>query len=191
MDDLALQPAPGSILLRGKGRRERALPLWRETAAALRAWLAIRGDVAVPEIFVNHRREQLSRWGFAYILSKHSKVARQRCASLQNKRVSPHVLRHTCAMNVLQATQDLRKVSLWLGHSSIQTTEIYTSTDPSEKLDTINSITPPKLRKGRFRPPDKLLALLKATSFMGSQCHGRPSSAGLDAHQLPIANRSP
>jgi integrase/recombinase XerD len=65
-------------------------------------------------------------------------------------------------MVILQATHDVRKVSLWLGHASVQTTEIYTRADPTEKLDAINAITPPALRKGRFRPPDKLIASLKA-----------------------------
>jgi integrase/recombinase XerD len=64
-------------------------------------------------------------------------------------------------MVILQATHDTRKVSLWLGHASVQTTEIYTRADPAEKLDAINAITPPALRKGRFRPPDKLIASLK------------------------------
>jgi integrase/recombinase XerD len=65
-------------------------------------------------------------------------------------------------MTVLQATRDIRKVSLWLGHGSIQTTEIYTRTDPTEKLEAIDRLTPPTLRRGRFRPPDKLIALLKS-----------------------------
>jgi len=124
-------------------------------------------------------------------VTKHARVASQKCESLETKRVSPHVLRHTCAMFVLQATQDIRKVSLWLGHSSIQTTEIYTRADPSEKLDAINSITPPKLRKGRFRPPDKLIALLKGQSLWGAR---KPTDAVQHiprTRQLPITNRSP
>jgi len=67
-------------------------------------------------------------------------------------------------MIVLQATGDIRKVSLWLGHSNLSTTEIYTRADPSEKLEAINAVVPPQLRKGSFRPPDKLIALLKANS---------------------------
>jgi integrase/recombinase XerD len=70
-------------------------------------------------------------------------------------------------MAALQATHDIRKVSLWLGHSSTETTEIYTRTDPTEKLEAINVITPPELRKGRFRPPDRLLVLLKNKSLCG------------------------
>jgi len=66
LEDVALQP-DASILVRGKGRRERALPLWKETTKALRAWLAVRGDVPVPELFVNAKGQQMSRWGFAYV----------------------------------------------------------------------------------------------------------------------------
>jgi site-specific recombinase XerD len=104
-----------SIRVLGKGRRERVLPLWKTTASALRAWLAIRGAVVAPEVFISHRGEPLSRWGFAYVLKQHVETAGQLCPGLQNKHVSPHVLRHTCAMIVLQATQDIRKVSLWFG----------------------------------------------------------------------------
>src|SRR5258706_13353023 len=128
---------------------------------ALRVWLAARGVVAVPEVFVNFRGKPLSRWGFAYLLKQHAEAASQRCPQLLNKQVSPHVLRHTCAMIVLQATQDIRKVSLWLGHSNLTTTEVYVRADPTEKLEAIEAVVPPNLRKGRFRPPAKLLALLK------------------------------
>jgi integrase/recombinase XerD len=86
--------------------------------AALRAWLAVRGNVATPEVFVNARGEPLSRWGVAHILRRHAEKASQRCPSLSGKQTSPHVLRHTSAMIVLQATQDIRKVSLWLGHAN-------------------------------------------------------------------------
>lgn len=161
-DDIA--PQSVSIRVRGKGRRERALPLWKTTTAALRAWLAIRGAVATPEVFVNARGEPFSRWGIAYVLRRHIETANRKCTTLQGKQVSPHVLRHTCAMVVLQATQDIRKVSLWLGHSNLTTTEVYVRADPTEKLEAIEAVVPPSLRKGKFRPPDKLLALLKAKS---------------------------
>ena len=153
-----------SIRVLGKGRRERALPMWKTTTTALRAWLAVRGTVAVPEVFVNVRGEQMTRWGFAYLLKQHVEIAGQRCPGLLKKQVSPHVLRHTCAMIVLQATQDIRKVSLWLGHANLVTTEIYTRGDPSEKLEAIEAIVPPHLRKGSFRTPDKLIAMLKGKS---------------------------
>ncbi len=161
MEDLAFEPRL-TIRVWGKGRRQRALPLWKETATALRSWLAIRGEAPVPEVFLNSRGQPLSRSGFAYILGQQVCVAAQSCPPLLDKRISPHVLRHSCALLMLQATHDIRKVSLWLGHASTQTTEIYVETDPSEKLDAIEAVTPPALRRGRFRPPDRLIALLRS-----------------------------
>jgi site-specific recombinase XerD len=111
----------------------------------------------------------MTRAGFEYILSKHTQNATMRCPSLSTKRVSPHVLRHTCALTVLQATQDLRKVSLWLGHANLQTTEMYTRADPSVKLEALESVIAPKLRSGRFKATDQLIASLRAGSFMRSE----------------------
>ena len=166
--DLTLHPY-ASILVHGKGRRQRCLPLWKETASALRAWLALRGTASVPELFSNARGEPMTRSGFEYILCKHARTAVKNCPSLSSKRVSPHVLRHTCALTVLQATKDLRKVSLWLGHVNMQTTEMYTRTDPSIKLEALESIVPPKMRSGRFKATDELIASLQAGSIMRSK----------------------
>jgi integrase/recombinase XerD len=152
-----------SIYVLGKGRRQRVLPLWKETAIALRAWLAVRGASPAPHVFLNALDLPLTRSGFEYILERNVKIAAQRCPSLRDKRISPHVLRHTCAMLALQATGDLRKVALWLGHASIQTTEMYVRADPSTKLDALNASTPPTLRKGRFSPPDALIAAVTPT----------------------------
>lgn len=163
LDDLNLQHH-ANILIRGKGRRERCLPLWKETTFVLRAWLAVRGKVLAPELFLNARDEPMTRSGFEYILRKHTRVAEMRCPSLTTKRVSPHVLRHTCALTVLQATKDIRKVALWLGHANIQTTEMYIRTDPSVKLEALESIVAPKLRSGRFKATDKLIASLQTGS---------------------------
>lgn len=149
------------LYIRGKGRKERALTLWKAVAQSVRAWLAVRGDATVPELFVNARREELTRAGAAHILGKHLATAKERCPSLRDRRVSPHVLRHTCAMTTLQATRDIRKVALWLGHASTQTSEVYLHADPSEKLETLEAVVPPSLRKGSFTPPDKLMELLK------------------------------
>lgn len=89
-----------------------------------------------------------------------AKIAATSVPSITTKRVSPHVLRHSCAMHTLQATRDFRKVALWLGHASVQTTEIYLRADPTEKLEAIDAVLPPALRRGRFKAPDKLLASL-------------------------------
>jgi len=172
VDNLTLQPR-ASVLVLGKGRRERCLPLWKTTTAALRAWLAVRGSARVPELFVNARGESLTRSGFEYILAKHVRAATTRCPSLAGKRVSPHLLRHTSALTILQATKDLRKVSLWLGHAHLHTTEIYTRVDPSVKLETLESVMPPHLRSGRFKATDRLIASLISRSVMHSEtCSG-------------------
>lgn len=111
----------------------------------------------------------MTRSGFEYILHKHTAAAEKRCPALAKKRVSPHVLRHTCALTVLQATKDLRKVALWLGHAHMQTTEVYTRADPSVKLEALESIIAPKLRSGRFKATDALIASLNSRSFMRSK----------------------
>ena len=97
MDDLNLQPH-ASIIVHGKGRKQRCLPLWKETTSALRSWLAVRGTTSVPELFFNARGEPMTRSGFEYILRKHARTAATCCPSLSTKRISPHVLRHTCAL---------------------------------------------------------------------------------------------
>jgi len=171
MDDLNLQPH-ASIIVNGKGRKQRCLPLWKETASVLRSWLAVRGTASVPELFFNARGEPMTRSGFEYILRKHTRTAAKCCSSLSKKRISPHVLRHTCALTVLEATKDLRKVSLWLGHANMQTTEIYTRVDPSIKLEALESIVPPKLRSGRFKATDELIAALETGTIM--RCKRKP-----------------
>ena len=82
---------------------------------------------------------------------------------MASKSISPHVLRHSCALMILQATGDLRKVALWLGHADIQTTEMYLRVDPTEKLDALAATIPLTLRPGRFKAPDALIAMLKAS----------------------------
>jgi site-specific recombinase XerD len=156
---VTFHPAPAVRVL-GKGRRERALPLWNQTVDDLRAWLAVRGEARVPELFLNAQGRVMTREGFAYLLRKYVRSATQSCPSLAGKQVTPHVLRHTCAMMILQATRDLRKVSLWLGHADMQTTEVYLRADPTEKLEAIEAVMPPTLRRGRFTVPDKLIASL-------------------------------
>jgi integrase/recombinase XerD len=150
-----------TVRILGKGRRERVLPLWRETQTVLRAWLAVRPSVQVPELFLNRTGGQMSRDGFAHRLAQHVAVAAQKEPSLAHKRVTPHVLRHSCAMHTLAATGDIRKVALWLGHASIQSTETYLRADPAEKLAVLATHAPPVIQQGKFRPrSDALLALL-------------------------------
>jgi site-specific recombinase XerD len=159
LESLSLQRT-GSIRVLGKGRRERCLPLWKETTADLRAWMAVRGKVPAPELFVNAEGAAMTRAGFEYILDKHACTAMKHCPSLIGRSVSPHQLRHSCALIMLQATRDIRKVALWLGHADIRTTEIYLRMDPVQKLETVEAVLPVGLRRGRFKAPEALIASL-------------------------------
>src|SRR5208337_4636417 len=127
---------------------ERVLPLWKETATIIKAWLKVRPASSAPELFLNARAQAMTRSGFEYVLKKHVATAARTTTSLVVKNVSPHILRHTCAMHTLQATRDVRKVSLWLGHASLQSTEVYLRADPTEKLDALAAMAPPILKPG-------------------------------------------
>ena len=149
-----------TVRIVGKGRRERVLPLWQETRATLRAWIAVRPATLAQELFLNREGQLMSRDGFAHRLALHVAAAARNKPSLSGKRVTPHVLRHSCAMHTLEATGDIRKVSLWLGHASLQSTEAYLRVDLVEKLAILSANAPPTVSKGKFRTPDKLLAML-------------------------------
>lgn len=150
-----------SVRILGKGRRERVLPLWKETQCAIRAWLAVRPGRVGPELFLNRDGRRMTRDGFAYRLRQHVATAERSTPSIAAKQVTPHVLRHSCAMHTLQATGDIRKVALWLGHASIQTTEMYLRADPTEKLALLEAHHAPLIQPGKFREPsDKLMQIL-------------------------------
>lgn len=185
LDDIELEGPYPSILVRGKARSRRRLPLWKEATRALRAWLALRGSVPTPEVFLNARGQALTTSGFSYIVKKHARTAALRYPGLAKKNISPHVLRHTCAMISLQATGDIRKVAMWLGHSSLKSTEIYLRADPTEKLNIIEKALPPDLRRGTFPVEDKLIAWLSGRKLSGvipweearnTECEYRDSS---------------
>lgn len=159
-DDAALP----SLHVIGKGRRERILPLWQDTARAVRRWIVLRSPSGDPQLFLNASGRAMTRSGFEYILRKHAAIAARAAPSIATKRVTPHILRHSCAMHTLQATGDVRKVSLWLGHASVQTTEMYLRADPTEKLEALAAMEPPTLKRGRFTVPDKLMTMLVEAS---------------------------
>lgn len=160
LDEVRFEGRYVEIRVRGKGRKERALLLWKQVGDALRAWLAIRGTAICPELFLSAAGKPMTRSGFEYVVRKHVRAAATACPSLTGKSVSPHTLRHTCALDTLRATGDIRKVALWLGHASQSTTEIYLQADPTEKIEAIESAVPLRLRPGRFRPQDRLIASL-------------------------------
>ena len=102
----------------------------------------------------------MTRSGFEYVLDKHVAIAARHCASLVGRSVSPHQLRHSCAVIMLEATRDIRKVALWLGHADIRTTETYLRVDAAQKLEAVEAVVPPELRRGKFKAPDALIAML-------------------------------
>ena len=148
----------------GKGRKERCTPLTKEARTVLRSWFKEPSRSINPEIvFPNARGGKLSPDGVQYLLSKHVAVAQQTCPSLSAKRVSPHVLRHAAAMELLQAGVDRSVIALWLGHESIETTQMYLDANLALKERALAKTTPPKTKTAvRYKPSDKVLAFLKA-----------------------------
>lgn len=145
----------------GKGRKERCTPLTKQTAVVLHAWLKepTHGDAQV--VFPNRGGRRLSSDGVQYLLARHVETARQACPSLRNKRVSPHVLRHTTAMDLLQAGVDTTVIAMWLGHESVETTQVYLEADLELKRRMLAKTTPPGAAPTIYRPDDTLLAFLK------------------------------
>jgi site-specific recombinase XerD len=148
------------VRCQGKGRKERCTPLPRQTVAVLKAWLKepVRGNTGV--LFPNVRGGRLSPDAVQYLLAKHMAVARQRCPSLKQKRVSVHVLRHTAAMELLQAGVDPCVIALWLGHESVATTQIYLDAHLALKEAALAKTTPVNGKVRRFRASDHLLQFL-------------------------------
>jgi integrase/recombinase XerD len=146
----------------GKGRKERCTPLTEQTAAVLQAWLKepARGECQV--LFPNRRGSRLSNDGVQYLLARHVATASEACPSLRSKRVSPHVLRHAAAMELLQAGTDPTVIALWLGHESVETTHIYLEADLAMKQKILDKTTPHEGCPGVYKPDDALLAFLKA-----------------------------
>jgi site-specific recombinase XerD len=147
---------------RGKGRKSRATPLTAQTAAVLKSWLREVAGEADSPVFPSRRRGPLSRDAVEALVDKYAHVAGQRCPSLRTKTVTPHVLRHSTAMALLDAGVDTSVIALWLGHESIQSTQIYLHADMTTKQRALDRTAPPGTRRGRYRPPDRLLAFLRA-----------------------------
>jgi len=150
------------IRVLGKGRKERAIPLTKRTVAVLKAWLRDIPDRDDAIVFPSTRGAHLSSDGVQYILAKHVAVAAKSCSSLQRRRITPHMLRHTSAMELLQAGMDRSVIALWLGHESVETTQIYLDADLAMKEKALAKTAPLEGKPGRFRPDDRLMAFLKA-----------------------------
>lgn len=149
------------IRCQGKGRKERNTPLTAQTVAVLRTWLSEHQGPPTAPLFPGPRGTALTRDAVALLVSKHAATASVHCPSLAAKKVSPHVLRHTCAMQLLQAGVDISVIALWLGHERLETTQIYLHADLALKAQALARTAPPNTPAGRYKPPDSLLAFLE------------------------------
>lgn len=145
----------------GKGRKERCTPFRKEVAAVLSKWL--RGCPTEPKtpLFPSSRGGPLSRDAVERLIARHQQTAQLRCPSLKRKPVTPHVLRHTAAMQLLRHGIDRTVIALWMGHESVETTQMYLHADLRLKEETLSKMTPLDVKPGRFRPDDKLMAFLE------------------------------
>ena len=146
----------------GKGRKERATPLTKSIAATVKAWIDENGSDANARLFPSGRRTRLSADAVQHLVRKYVAAARSSCPSLARKRVTPHVLRHTAAMELLQAGVDRSLIAIWLGHESVETTQIYLAADLAMKEQILARTRPIKTAASRYQPADRLLAFLQA-----------------------------
>jgi integrase/recombinase XerD len=146
----------------GKGRKQRCTPLRKEAVAALHSWLREQGQAPLEPLFPNTRGGKLSRDAIEYLVSKHAAIAKQHCPSLQNKRISPHVLRHTTAMDLLQHGVDRSVIALWLGHETTETVDVYLHANLEMKERALAKTSPANIKQGRYRPDDEVLNFLRS-----------------------------
>jgi site-specific recombinase XerD len=150
------------IRVMGKGRKERCIPLTKRTATVLKAWLREPLVGTIGHLFPSARGGKLSADGMQFILKKHVSEANKKCPSLSNKRVTPHSLRHTMAMELLLSGVEPVMIALWLGHESITTTQIYLHANLALKESILAKTSMPDGTPGRYRPGDQLLDFLKS-----------------------------
>ena len=145
----------------GKGRKQRCTPLRQEAVRLLAQWLRECPAEPAAPVFPSSRGGPLSRDAVERLVARHRHTAERRCPSLKRKTVTPHVLRHTAAMQLLQHGIDRSVIALWLGHESVETTQMYLHADLRLKEEALSKIVPLDVKPGRFRPDDKLLAFLE------------------------------
>lgn len=146
----------------GKGRKQRVTPLSGAAVAVLRAWLGERPGATDEPLFPTRTGARMSRDALERRLAKHAARAAEKCPSLEGKRVTPHVLRHTAAMRLLQAGVDTSVIALWLGHEKVETTQVYVHADLAIKERALSRTRPTDTKPGRYRPSDEVLAFLVA-----------------------------
>lgn len=161
VEDLILGPS-AQVRCRGKGRKERCTPLSRACARVLRAWIAESGATSGSELlFRGIRGTRLSHDAVERLVAKYASKAAGKCPTLARKRVTPHVLRHTTAVRLLEAGVDRAVIALWLGHEQVETTQIYLDADLAMKERALARTAAPGARRGRYQPKDSLLAFLE------------------------------
>jgi integrase/recombinase XerD len=146
----------------GKGRKYRSLPLSNQATRCLRIWFNELSPLPAAPVFPTIHGLKMSADAFQYLVKKYTKKAAKQCSSLKLKKVTPHVLRHTAAMRMLQAGIDQASIALWLGHESIKTTYIYQSADIEMKKNILQKLTPLNTKTLRFKPKDKTIAFFKS-----------------------------
>lgn len=161
-EDVVLSSEP-YVRCTGKGRKERCTPLTKATASTLKNLLREVGSELSEPLFPSaHGATALTRYAVSVLVARHAASAALQCPSLGTKRITPHVLRHTAAMRLLHAGVDSSVIALWLGHESVETTQVYIHADLALKERALDRTTPVGVVPGRYRPADKLLAFLEA-----------------------------
>jgi len=159
--DVVLDGSP-SIIIHGKGRKERTVPLWRTTAKQVRGWLRSQKQPGPDRpLFPTRGGDKMTRTGVTDRLKLAVETASTCCPQLKRRRISPHVVRHATAMHMLQSGVDITVIALWLGHSSPTTTHMYIEADLAMKERALNMLQPPAVKQSRFRATDRVLAFLE------------------------------
>jgi site-specific recombinase XerD len=151
-----------SVRCLGKGRKRRAVPLTTTTQAVLRVWLAERNGRGEQPLFPTRTGRRLSIDAVERLVRLHAATAARTCPTIRPEQLHPHVLRHSCAMSLLQARVDTAVIALWLGHADLRSTNIYLHADMTIKQRALDATTPSSTTPGRYRPNDKLLAFLES-----------------------------
>jgi integrase/recombinase XerD len=162
VEDAELMSTAPSVRLHGKGRKQRTIPLWRETVALLRSWIKAEGLRAGQLLFCNRFNTQLTRSAVAERFALAVTRAREKCTQMRGRHITCHTVRHTTAMHMLQGGIDIAVISLWLGHESIETTMQYVEADLKMKERALKAVAPPGTRRAAYKPSDPLLHFLES-----------------------------
>ena len=161
--DVVLEPqSQAHVHCWGKGRKERATPLRSDSVRALRGWLVERAAMPDQPLFLSNRRGRFSRDGIERIVRKYVRMASETCPTLQSKRVSPHTLRHSTAMELLRSGVSCTVIALWLGHETVESTQVYLHADMQIKKNAMDQTRPTDVPEGTYRPENELMAFLEA-----------------------------